>query len=229
VQAEQTSGDDEPLHLARALADGAELRVAQEAFDGEVFGVAVATVDLDGVERDFDGGFARARVYPTNARPVCLACGRHESRASRLGSPSVVLSSPIWRIKDTDQARLMTPIAIHGAPCRAGTRTGVGPPFGSWGAGHCRPGLCSFNSSAYTCAMAQPSPVPPPGFDTLSVDEQIDYVHALWARIVDGGRPVPVPDWHRKEIEERRARPSQPGRSWEEVRAELVIKHGLNE
>ena len=31
--------------------------------------------------------------------------------------------------------------------------------------------------------MAKPVPLPPPGFDELSVDEQIEYVQSLWERI----------------------------------------------
>ncbi|HKO98235.1 MAG TPA: addiction module protein [Pyrinomonadaceae bacterium] len=40
--------------------------------------------------------------------------------------------------------------------------------------------------------------LPPPGFDALTPDEQIDYVQSLWDHIA--GRPdeVPVPDWHRQ-------------------------------
>jgi hypothetical protein len=31
--------------------------------------------------------------------------------------------------------------------------------------------------------MGQPLTVPPPGFDDLPVEDQIDYVQALWDRI----------------------------------------------
>ncbi len=44
----------------------------------------------------------------------------------------------------------------------------------------------------YTEPMAQPSPVPPPGFDELSVDEQLDYVQALCFQALDLGRFVLV-------------------------------------
>lgn len=30
--------------------------------------------------------------------------------------------------------------------------------------------------------MTNPVPLPPPGFDALSVDEQIEYVQSLWDR-----------------------------------------------
>jgi pimeloyl-ACP methyl ester carboxylesterase len=31
--------------------------------------------------------------------------------------------------------------------------------------------------------MAKPVPLPPPGFDDLSIDEKIDYLQSLWDRI----------------------------------------------
>ena len=51
--------------------------------------------------------------------------------------------------------------------------------------------------------MSQALPVPPPGFDALSVDEQIDYVQSLWERIAARPEDVPVPDWHREILAER--------------------------
>ena len=38
-------------------------------------------------------------------------------------------------------------------------------------------------------------PIPPPGFDDLNVDDQIEYVQALWDRIVAKEDVVPVLDW----------------------------------
>jgi hypothetical protein len=32
--------------------------------------------------------------------------------------------------------------------------------------------------------MSQTLPIPPPGFDGLSIEEQIEYVEALWEHIV---------------------------------------------
>jgi putative addiction module component (TIGR02574 family) len=46
---------------------------------------------------------------------------------------------------------------------------------------------------------------PPAGFDEMTVDEQIDYVQALWDRIAAKEELVPVPEWHRAEIERRLA------------------------
>lgn len=73
--------------------------------------------------------------------------------------------------------------------------------------------------------MSQALPIPPPGFDTLSVEEQIDYVQSLWDHIAARPETVPVPEWHREVIAERlaayEANP-QEGKSWEEFEAELT-------
>ena len=39
--------------------------------------------------------------------------------------------------------------------------------------------------------MTNPVPLPPPGFDDLSVDEQIEYVQSLWNRIAASPEQVP--------------------------------------
>lgn len=68
--------------------------------------------------------------------------------------------------------------------------------------------------------MSQARPMPPPGFDALSVDEQMDYVQSLWDHIAARPEDVPVPDWHRQILAERLAsyRASEnPGREWQEV------------
>jgi hypothetical protein len=46
-------------------------------------------------------------------------------------------------------------------------------------------------------------PSPPPGFDDLSIDEQIDYIQSLWDRIAASPAQVPVPEWHERIIRER--------------------------
>ena len=81
--------------------------------------------------------------------------------------------------------------------------------------------------------MAKTLPIPPPGFEELSVEEQIDYIQSLWERIAAHPEDVPVPDWHRKIIEERLTDLDEnPDASipWEEVR-EAMKKHldGANE
>jgi putative addiction module component (TIGR02574 family) len=73
--------------------------------------------------------------------------------------------------------------------------------------------------------MGRAAPLPPPGFDEMSVEEKIDYVQALWDRIAADESQVPVPDWHREVLGERladhEAHPDD-GRPWEEVEADLL-------
>ena len=73
--------------------------------------------------------------------------------------------------------------------------------------------------------MGNALPLPPPGFDELNIDEQIEYVQALWDRIAAKEDRVPIPDWHREILDDRladlQANPNA-SRPWEEVRAELL-------
>jgi len=70
-------------------------------------------------------------------------------------------------------------------------------------------------------------PTPPPGFDNLPVEEQIDYVQSLWDRIAATPEQVPVPEWHQRIIRERleayKANPPA-GRPWSDVRADIEQK-----
>jgi len=72
--------------------------------------------------------------------------------------------------------------------------------------------------------MAQPLSVPPSGFDELPVEEQIEYVQALWHRIARNPDGVPSPAWHldllEKRIEAMRA-DGESGRAWHDVRGDL--------
>lgn len=76
--------------------------------------------------------------------------------------------------------------------------------------------------------MGKPLTVPPPGFDELPVEEQIEYVQTLWDRIAAAPERVPVPSWHLKLIDERRddldVNPDD-GVSWDEVHGELAVPH----
>ena len=75
--------------------------------------------------------------------------------------------------------------------------------------------------------MVQSLPVPPPGFDALTIEEQIDYVQSLWDHIADRPEQIPVPDWHKQILDERlssyRANPNN-GKTWEEFETELLQK-----
>jgi putative addiction module component (TIGR02574 family) len=73
--------------------------------------------------------------------------------------------------------------------------------------------------------MGRVAPLPPPGFDDMSVEDKIDYVQALWDRIAANESQVPIPDWHREVLEERLAdyqANRDQGRPWEEVEADLL-------
>jgi putative addiction module component (TIGR02574 family) len=78
-------------------------------------------------------------------------------------------------------------------------------------------------------SMGSAAPLPPPGFDEMSVEDKIEYVQALWDRIAANESQVPVPEWHRQVLGERladyRANPDQ-GRSWEELEADLLKRRG---
>ncbi|WP_437877724.1 addiction module protein [Sorangium sp. So ce513] len=64
----------------------------------------------------------------------------------------------------------------------------------------------------------------PPGFDNLTVHEQIEHVQALWERIAAREDDVPVPERHKAELDRRLAEVEaapDAGRSWEQVEADL--------
>ena len=68
--------------------------------------------------------------------------------------------------------------------------------------------------------MAQSLPLPPPGFDALPVEEQIDYVQSLWDRIAATVDQVPLHEWQQALLEERLAAHGRsPGeaRPWQEA------------
>ena len=75
--------------------------------------------------------------------------------------------------------------------------------------------------------MPETIPNPPPGFDHLSVEEQIDYLQSLWDRIAASHEHVPVPEWHQRILRERleayRKNPTA-GRLWKEVRIDIKRK-----
>jgi putative addiction module component (TIGR02574 family) len=77
--------------------------------------------------------------------------------------------------------------------------------------------------------MSQALPLPPPGFETLSVEEQIDYVQSLWDHIAARPEDVPVPDWHREILAERLAAydaNKDQGKDWEGFEKDLTAELG---
>ena len=64
----------------------------------------------------------------------------------------------------------------------------------------------------------------PPEFDDLSLEEKLDYLEALWARVVSKPGQIPVPDWQRKILAERLAAyraGNGSSRPWSEFRDEM--------
>jgi putative addiction module component (TIGR02574 family) len=74
--------------------------------------------------------------------------------------------------------------------------------------------------------MAPFVPLPPPGFDQLSVDQQIGYVQSLWDRIAATPGLVLVPEWHREILDQRlkEGEDMDVGESWDVVRERLRRK-----
>jgi putative addiction module component (TIGR02574 family) len=72
----------------------------------------------------------------------------------------------------------------------------------------------------YISGMPHSLPLPPPGFDALPVEDQIEYVQSLWDRIAATAGQVPLQDWQQALLEERLAehrRAPDEARPWEEV------------
>ena len=72
--------------------------------------------------------------------------------------------------------------------------------------------------------MSHELPFPPPGFEKLSIAEQVDYVDALWNLISARPDVINVPQWHLDIIAERLAkyRSGHTGwKTWDEFETEL--------
>ena len=73
--------------------------------------------------------------------------------------------------------------------------------------------------------MSHEPPFPPPGFQHLSVAEQVDYIEALWSLIIARPDVTEVPQWHLDILAERLAkyRAGDEGwKTWEEFEQELL-------
>jgi putative addiction module component (TIGR02574 family) len=68
--------------------------------------------------------------------------------------------------------------------------------------------------------MAHSVPLPPPGFESLPIADQIDYVQSLWDHIAASVDQVPLHEWQKALLEERLAshrRSPDDARPWQEV------------
>jgi putative addiction module component (TIGR02574 family) len=67
-----------------------------------------------------------------------------------------------------------------------------------------------------------PIPNPPPGFEELSKEEQIEYLQELWNQISADESKVSVPQWHRDILRARMATTDDEAtETWEEVKTRL--------
>jgi len=67
----------------------------------------------------------------------------------------------------------------------------------------------------------------PAEFDAVPTDERIAFVQELWDRIARDPERLPVPDEHKRILDERLdafAANPEPGRPWSEVRDQLLSK-----
>jgi putative addiction module component (TIGR02574 family) len=77
--------------------------------------------------------------------------------------------------------------------------------------------------------MGKPVPIPPPGFEQLSVEEKIAYVQSLWDHIASNVDAVPLTDWQQRLLDKRlREFEKNPESSipWSQVRAGVLKKLG---
>lgn len=67
---------------------------------------------------------------------------------------------------------------------------------------------------------------PPPGFDELSRDEQLEYIQKLWDHIAADSKTVPVPDWHLEIVCERnKSHDPEKVKDWGDIKARLAGKY----
>ncbi len=68
-----------------------------------------------------------------------------------------------------------------------------------------------------------PIPNPPPGFEELSKEEQIEYLQELWNQISADESEVPVPQWHRDIVRARMTTiDDEATESWEDVKTRFA-------
>jgi hypothetical protein len=69
--------------------------------------------------------------------------------------------------------------------------------------------------------------LPPPGFEQLSKDQQIDYVQQLWDMILTLPEDMPSPEWHLEVVRDRISTQNATNlQSWDEVKQSLENKYG---
>jgi putative addiction module component (TIGR02574 family) len=77
--------------------------------------------------------------------------------------------------------------------------------------------------------MGNALPIPPAGFEGLSLEEKIEYVQSLWDHIASDVGAVPLMDWQKHLLDERLAeyeKNPDSGIPWTTVRAGILRKLG---
>ena len=67
--------------------------------------------------------------------------------------------------------------------------------------------------------------IPPRGFEDLNAKEKFEYLQDLWDYVAADSSKMPVPDWHRRILDERLEEyhaASDEGKSWPQVRDQLM-------
>jgi putative addiction module component (TIGR02574 family) len=75
--------------------------------------------------------------------------------------------------------------------------------------------------------MSNPLPIPPPGFEGLSIEEKIEYVQSLWDHIASDVDTVQLADWQKQLLDERLNDLEQHPEAaipWSQVRSGLLHK-----
>jgi putative addiction module component (TIGR02574 family) len=70
-----------------------------------------------------------------------------------------------------------------------------------------------------------PQTLPEVDVAKLSVPQKLDLIGLLWDSIPDSIDALPIPDWHRQELERRLAKADaspEAGVSWDQVKRELL-------
>ncbi len=69
-----------------------------------------------------------------------------------------------------------------------------------------------------------PESLPAPDFNQLTIPQRLELIELIWESISDTTEALPMPEWHRAELERRLADADahpEAGIPWEQVKARL--------
>jgi putative addiction module component (TIGR02574 family) len=100
--------------------------------------------------------------------------------------------------------------------------------FAAKGLGSVEPfGLIHFGKTTESSEAPVALPLPEIDVDQLTVEQRLELIGRLWDSIPDTVDEMPLPEWHREELERRLAdADANPGSgiSWEDVKKQLRNK-----